>query len=165
MRFVSLSLVAASVALAALPAQSLELPKRKPGLWEIKTTSEGAPPLVMQQCTDEAFEAQMQKTALEFAKMCSKNDMKREGNTITGNAECKVGSINTTTRTLATGDFTSAYKVVVNMTYSPAMMGKSSDNSVIEARWLGACAPGQKAGMPTIPGMSAPAPAAPPAKK
>lgn len=155
MRFVSLSLVAAAVALAALPAQSLELPKRKPGLWETKSTSgEGAPPVIMQQCTDEAFEAQMQKTAMEYSKsMCSKNDMKREGSSFTGNAECKMGTISVTSRSVATGDFNSAYKVVVNSTFNPPMMGKATDTSVTEARWLGACAPGQKPGMPTVTNM------------
>lgn len=155
MRCFSLSLVAAAVALATLPAQALELPKRKPGLWELKATSgEGAPPTVMQQCTDEAFEAQMQKTALETSKtMCSKNDMKRDGNTISGNAECKMGSVNITSRTVTTGDFTSNYKVVVNNTYSPPMMGKTNDTTVLEARWLGACAAGQKPGAMTMPNM------------
>jgi hypothetical protein len=163
MRCLSLSLVAAVVALAALPAQALELPKRKPGLWEMKSTSgEGAPPMVMQQCTDEAFETQMQKMALETSKtMCSKNDMKREGSTITGSAECKMGSISVTSKSVATGDFTSAYKVVVNSTFNPPMMGKSSDTSVIEARWVGACAPGQKPGMPTMPNMPVSATPAP----
>lgn len=165
MRFVSLSLVAAAVALATLPAQALELPKRKPGLWELKTTSgDGAPAAVMQQCTDEAFEAQMQKTALEYSKsMCSKNDMKREGNTITGIAECKMGSINVTSRSTITGDFTSNYKVVSSSTFNPPMMGKGADTSVMEARWVGACAPGQKPGMPIMQNM--PVPAAPTPKK
>jgi len=158
MRFVSLSLVAAAVALAALPAQSLELPKRKAGLWELKTTSaDGAPAAVMQQCTDEAFEAQMQKTALETAKtMCSKNDMKRDGNTITGNAECKMGTVTVTSRSVTTGDFTSSYKTVINNAYNPPMMCKASDTLTMEARYVGPCAAGQKPGSMTMPNMPVP---------
>lgn len=84
----------------------------------------------------------MQKTALETSKtMCSKNDMKRDGNTITGSAECKMGSVNITSRTVTTGDFTSNYKVVVNNTYNPPMMGKTNDTTVLEARWLGPAPP------------------------
>lgn len=158
MRFVSLSLVAAVVALAALPAQALDLPKRKAGLWELKTVSgEGAPAAVMQQCTDEAFEAQMQKTALETAKnMCSKNELKRDGNTITGNSECKMGTIAVTSRTVTTGDFSSSYKTVINNAYNPPMMGKATDTMVMEARYLGPCAAGQKPGAVTMPNMPVP---------
>lgn len=158
MRFVSLSLVAAAVALAALPAQSQDMPKRKAGLWEIKATSSpGTPPTVMQQCTDEAFEAQMQKTALEQSKtMCSKNDIKRSGDTITADAVCKIGSTTVTSQSVSSGDYSSAYKVEVKSTFNPPLMGKASDNTVMEARYLGPCAAGQKPGSMTMPNMPIP---------
>jgi hypothetical protein len=158
MRFVSLSLVAAAVALASLPAQSQDLPKRKAGLWEIKATSaSGMPPTVMQQCTDEAFEAQMQKTALEQSKtMCSKNEIKRSGNTITSDAVCKMGPTTVTSQSVTSGDFSSAYKVEVKSTFNPPLMGKASDSTVMEARYLGACAAGQKPGAMSMPNMPIP---------
>ena len=158
MRFVSLSLVAAAVALAALPAQSQDMPKRKAGLREIKATpGQGVPPMVMQQCTDEAFEAQMQKTAMEQSKtMCSKNDIKRSGNTITSDAVCKIGSTTVTSQSMTTGDFSSAYKVEVKSTFNPPLMGKTSDHTVMEARYLGPCAAGQKAGAMSMPNMPIP---------
>ncbi len=158
MRFVSLSLMAAAMALATLPAQSQDLPKRKAGLWEIKATpGQGVPPTVMQQCTDEAFEAQMQKTALEQSKtMCSKNEIKRDGNTITSEAVCKIGSTTVTSRSVTSGDFSKAYKVEVKSTFTPPLMGKASDTTVMEARWLGPCAAGQKPGAMTMPNMPVP---------
>ena len=123
MRSAALSLVAVAMALAALPAQSQDHPKRKPGLWEIKALSGSGPqPMVMQQCTDDAFEAQMLKEGLEQSKtMCSKNEMRREGGKILSDSVCKVGS-----------------------------------STVIEARWLGPCLPGQKPGAMVMPGMPKP---------
>ncbi len=148
MRFVPLSIVAAAVALAAVPAHSQDLPKRKAGLWEIKTfPGEGMPPTMMQQCTDEVFEAEMQKTATEQSKnMCSKNDIKRSGNTIISDAVCKIGSTTVTSQSMTTGDFSSAYKTEIKSTFNPPLMGKTKDFMVMEARYLGPCAAGQKAG-------------------
>ena len=158
MRFVYFSIVAAAVALAAVPAQSQDLPKRKAGLWEIKTIpGQGVPPTLMQQCTDEVFEAAMQKMAMEQSKtMCSKNDIKRSGNTIISDAVCKIGSTTVTSQSMTTGDFSSAYKTEIKSTFNPPLMGKTNDYMVMEARYLGPCAAGQKAGAMTMPNMPIP---------
>ena len=158
MRSAALSLVAVAMALAALPAQSQDHPKRKPGLWEIKAVSGTGPqPMVMQQCTDDAFEAQMLKEGLEQAKtMCSKNEMRREGGKILSDSVCKVGSSTVTSQSVTTGDFSSAYRVEVKSTISPPMAGQQGSSTVIEARWLGPCLPGQKPGAMVMPGMPQP---------
>ena len=158
MRSAALSLVAVAMALAALPAQSQDHPKRKPGLWEIKAVAGTGPqPMVMQQCTDDAFEAQMLKEGLEQAKtMCSKNEMRREGGKILSDSVCKVGSSTVTSQSVTTGDFSSAYRVEVKSTISPPMAGQQGSSTVIEARWLGPCLPGQKPGAMVMPGMPKP---------
>ena len=158
MRSAALSLVAVAMALAALPAQSQDHPKRKPGLWEIKAVSGAGPqPMVMQQCTDDAFEAQMLKEGMEQAKtMCSKNDMRREGDKILSDSVCKVGTSTVTSKSVTTGDFTRAYRVEVKSTISPPMAGQQGSATVMEARWLGPCLPGQKPGAMIMPGMPTP---------
>lgn len=158
MRYAPFTLVAAAVALSALSAHALDQPKRKPGLWEVKaTTGQGAQPMVMQQCTDTAFEAQMQKQGLEQSKgMCSKNDMRQEGGKIFSDSVCKVGASTVTSQSVTTGDFSSAYRVEIKSTYNPPMAGLQGSTSVMEARWVGPCLPGQKPGDMVMPGMKAP---------
>ena len=157
MRSAAFSLVAFAVALAALPAQSQEHPKRKPGLWEIKAMSGTGPQaMVMQQCTDEAIEAQMLKESLEQAKtLCSENDMRREGDKFVSESVCKVGASTMTSKSVTTGDFARAYRVEATSSISPPMAGQKGSSTVIEARWLGPCLPGQKPGAMVMPGMPA----------
>lgn len=158
MRYAPPLLVVAAVALAAWPAHALDQPQRKPGLWEVKaTSSQGAQPRVIQQCTDAAFEAQMQKQALEQSKsMCSKNDMRQEGGKILSDSVCKVGATTVTSQSVTTGDFSSAYRVEVKSTYNPPVAGLQGSSTVMEARWLGPCLPGQKPGNMVMPGMKVP---------
>ena len=159
MRFASMYVLPLAMALATLPAHALDQPKRKPGLWEVKATpsGQGAPPMVMQQCTDAAFEAQMQKQGLEQSKgMCSKNDMRQEGGKIFSDSVCKVGATTVTSQSVTTGDFSSAYRVEVKSTYNPPMAGLQGSTSVMEARWVGPCLPGQKPGDMVMPGMKVP---------
>ena len=158
MRSAFVPFVAFALALAALPAQSQDKPKRKPGLWEIKALSgTGTPPRVMQQCTDDAFETQLLKQGQEQAKaLCSKSDMRREGDRIVSDSVCKMGVSTVTSQSITTGDFSRAYRVEVKSTISPPIAGQQSSSGVIEARWLGPCLPGQKPGEMVVPGMPTP---------
>ena len=160
MRYASLHLAAAAAgfALLALPSQALEQPKRKAGLWEIKAQAvQGQPPMVMQQCTSDAYEAQMQKEGLEQSKsMCSKTDIRQEGGKIVADSVCKVGNSTVTSQSVSTGDFSTGYRVEVKSTFNPPMDGLKGSTSVFEARWLGPCLPGQKPGDMVMPGMKMP---------
>ncbi len=51
------------VLICALPAPAAELPSRKPGLWEVKTSigNSNAPARVIQQCIDAATDQQCAK--------------------------------------------------------------------------------------------------------
>jgi hypothetical protein len=124
-------------------AAALDLPARKPGLWEIKMTLEGSqmPAQTAQQCIDAATDKLMQEK-FSGQDACSKQDMTRSGSTITVDSTCKVGNMGTTTHAVFEGDFDSAYTVKV----STALDSGAKQNMAMQAKWLGPCTPDQKPG-------------------
>jgi hypothetical protein len=140
--------------LAAAPALAFDLPTRKPGLWELKMIFEGrnVPTQVMKHCTDAATDKLMNANFGGAAQeACPKQDMKTSGGTITIDAECKFGETTTTSHSVVTGSFDSAYKIDTTSTRQggPPLPGTTPgvpSHMTIEAKWLGACAAGQKPG-------------------
>lgn len=144
------------VALTLPTLAQADMPKRKPGLWEIKMTSDaghGGGPMVSQHCIDAKTDDLLQQRAQGTGKpACSKNTVRKEGGKTIAESVCKFGDTTATTRTVMSGDFTSNYRGEIYSTYSPPMMGMKEARSVIEAKWLGVCKPGQKPGDVTMPG-------------
>ena len=74
------------VLVGTMPALATELPSRKPGLWQVKTSLEGsnAPVRVIQQCIDAATDQMMQSSAAPFApELCPKREVQSSSNSIT----------------------------------------------------------------------------------
>ncbi len=147
-------IVITAALVAAAPALALDLPTRKAGLWELKMTFEGRnlPPQTMKHCTDATTDRLMN---MNFGgsneQNCSKQDMKTVGSTIVIDSVCKFGEITTTSHAVMTGSFDSAYRVDVTSTRSggppmPGMAANGASHMVIDAKWLGPCAAGQKPG-------------------
>lgn len=145
------ALTLALVVICVVPAAALDLPARKPGLWELKTIAEGqgTPSQVIKQCVDAATDAQMQSFGASMsAKMCEQ-EVRRDGGSIITDAVCRMGPITMRTHSVTTGDFNSAYtvKTTSKQEGGPAMPGMGGERTVtIEARWTGACQAGQRPG-------------------
>lgn len=139
---------------AAFGASS-DSPKRKSGLWEVKISSADAGGShTMQQCVDEKTD-DLTKNNMGSAQQpsCSKNEFRREGDRFIHDSVCKVEGSTAKTRSTISGRFDSAYKVESKSTYEPPMQGMRESSSKIEAKWLGACKPGQRPGDVSMPGM------------
>lgn len=149
-RVTALTLCAVMVALPVL-AGPVEMPDRKPGLWEIKVNA-GAqmPAMTMQQCTDATTDKDMSSTFGPMAKeMCSKQDMQKTATGLVIDSICTVSGVTSTSHTEIVGDFNSAYTVKV----STKGDGKIPDSvTTMEAKWMGACKADQKAGDIIMPG-------------
>lgn len=135
------------VAMAASNAFAVDVPARKPGLWEIRTTVNGRPTSggPIRQCVDAKTDDPMGQGASTGAS-CSRNDVTRSGDRILIRSTCDFGATKTTTEGVFTGSFDSAYRAELKTTYSPPLMGMSEANTVIDAKWIGACQAGQKPG-------------------
>jgi hypothetical protein len=107
--------------------------------------------MTMQQCVDQKGDdiSKMQQAKSN----CTKNVVRREGDKIVAESVCKMEGTTATTRTVFTGNFDSAFKAAIRSTYDPPMHGMRESSSMMEAKWLGPCLAGQKAGDMVMPGM------------
>ena len=146
-----LGMVIGSLAGTALAS---DLPKRKPGLWEINMVMEGAPNMgPMQQCIDQNTDNLMQQQAKHGKSECSVMDVKPSGSKVTIHTVCKMDGTTVTTDGVFEGSFETSYKGTMKSRFNPPMQGMSESNMTQEARWIGPCKPGQKPGDVVMPNM------------
>lgn len=152
LRVMALAISGGGLAAAPALADPLEMPSRKPGLWEMKLDKAGAQ--TMQQCTDATTEKEMASTFGPMAKeMCSKQEMKKTATGLVVDSTCKIGNMTSVSHTEFSGDFNSAYTVTTSSKNSGGPAGMPAETiNVIEAKWIGACKPDQKPGDILMPG-------------
>ena len=132
----------------AAPASAAELPARKAGLWEMKTTVTSGQVISMQQCVDAKSDEAMQANSAANAQHdCSKRDVQKSGNTITIDSVCTMAGKSRTAHTVITGSFDSGYTMAVTSQAESA----PARTITIEAKWLGPCAADQKPGDMIMP--------------
>ena len=141
---VTICLNAVFALLFATYAEAADLPARKPGLWEVKTTLEGhGRAVTVQQCIDAATDQVLQSSAGPFAApACPEREVKKSDNGTTIDSRCNFNGKAASARAVITGSFDSAYVMTVTSEGAdlPAMTMTS------EGKWLGACAAGQQPG-------------------
>ncbi len=148
---ISLAIAACLLAGAAAAA---EMPTRKAGLWEVKMIFDGRnlPPRVMRQCTDPASDKLLNSGFSDNSQMqCSKRDIQNVGNTIVVDSVCSFGAGTTTSHTVVTGSFDSAYTMTTATKREggptvPGMTAGGESRMTIEAKWLGPCEAGMRPG-------------------
>lgn len=140
--------------LLVTPAVALDMPARKPGLWELNMEFVGRkiPAQAKKQCVDAASNKLMK---FEFRRsgarsLCQTGRRQiRHGHD--GGLDCTFGDATMTTHAVVTGNFDSAYTVAVTSTREggrpmPGTAAGGASRMTIAAKWLGPCADGQKSG-------------------
>jgi hypothetical protein len=156
-QLVSLSVGAALLAMwPALEVRAVDLPLRKPGLWEMKMVRTGSqlPEMTIQQCTDATTDKELSTALSPMAKeICSKRDIQQTATGYVSDSVCSVAGMSMTSHSEITGDFNSAYTVRTATHSERSVAGLPRDtNATIEAKWLGACKADQKPGDMVMPG-------------
>lgn len=142
---------AALTAPLALRAQPLDLPPRRPGLWEITTAVErpkSMPAITTKMCLDAATDRELMDHGMKLTDgKCKSITTRREGKSFIVDADCTFGGKPTKSRTVLTGDFQSAYTMRNEGTYGGGD-GKSPQATVVTqtAAWKSADCPGMKPG-------------------
>lgn len=144
----------AAAVFTVAPALAIEMPARKPGLWEIKMEFVGRklPAQVMKQCVDAASDKLLNsKFGGGSQEACSKQDVAKTADGMTVDSVCKFGQATTTSHAVITGSFDSTYTMDVTSTRSggppvPGLPATGQTHMMLQATWLGACAAGQRAG-------------------
>ncbi len=137
-------------------ADAVELPVRKAGLWEMKMQRTGspAPDMTMQHCTDETTDKEMSSSFSPMGKeICSKQDIQKTATGFVSDSVCGIAGMSIASHAEITGDFNSAYTVKSTSHSERGPTGVPRDSTTtIQAKWLGACKPDQKAGDIMMPG-------------
>ncbi len=142
--------LAAIALLAAGPALAEELPQRKPGLWELKSTGAQGE-VVAKQCvgpdTDRALVGSM------AGGTCSKMLVTKTATGYAVETECAMGPVKASGSSVVTGDFETVVRTegTTRLTGMPGQPAPVERKLVVEARRLGDCAPGQKPGDVIMP--------------
>lgn len=147
-------LTAASFA-APLSAAEFEFPARKPGQWTIEmNTGDGAPTMAMQVCLDAATDARMMAAGMSLSdEMCPETSIRNEGGAIVIDATCTMGEMQTTSHSVMSGDFQSAYTVEITSDITGGPPGMPTHSVITQsATWTGECSGGLAPGDMLMPG-------------
>ena len=132
-------------------SSALELPVQKPGVWKITMTSASMPggTRSYNMCQDAAFIAAGKASMDAHVKNdCSKHDMRKEGNTWIADMECTFSGIHDVSHSVTTMHGDDTYHTEMTSSTNSPGQGKTSTVMTIDNKWLGACKPGQKVGVP-----------------
>lgn len=139
-------LVLFAIGLCSTPALALDMPARKPGLWQMTMSFAGrsVPGQVMKECIDASTDNMMRNFGGSLQGHCSKQTVSRSGGAIIVNSVCSFAGATTTSHSVITGDFNSDYTMQVTSTRhgGPPIPGQPSDGTnhmTIAAKWLGPC--------------------------
>ena len=130
---------------AAASVSAVEYPVQKSGVWE--TTMKGAQipggSRSMSMCIDAATQAEAMATMKKMN--CSKNEWRHAGNTWTGDSVCTVMGNQIIAHAVTTMSGEDAYHTEIT-----SQSGNKSSVMTVDGKWLGACKPGQKPGVPMM---------------
>ena len=110
-------------------ANAADLLQRQSGLWEVRNEMAG-------------------KQA-----DCPTMEIKRNPDSILVHSVCQQGTTTVTSDTVITGDFVSSYRAETNIQYKLSNRRMKYIKTTQQARWLGPCQAGQKAGDIMLPGL------------
>ena len=150
----SFSSIATLLGLAfAASAQGADPPILKSGLWEVLRTSTQQPERKIQtmMCLDDSVQAQMRDFGMGAAKeMCAQTVPSIEGNRMTVTATCKLGQTTLKSSAVTTFNGNTSYHMDSSATYDPPLGTMKDMKMSIDAKWVGACKPGQQPGDITL---------------
>ena len=122
-----------------LAATAQEGPKRKSGIWELRMSSAALPqPMVTQQCVTESTD-DLTRAAPGEPQQCANPIIRREGASTVVETDCKVEGSTAKTRAVLSGDFASAYKADITVSFNPPLQGMKEQKRAVEGRWIGPC--------------------------
>lgn len=151
----SILLLVSALFAGTAAADSLQLPLRKAGLWDIQMQHEGnkLPNMSISQCTSEAVDREFTSEFAPAAKQtCEKTDIQKTATGYVSDSVCSVAGATIKSHAETTGDFNSAYTVKVTTHSEGGRLGTRDTAMTLTAKWIGECKPGQKPGDVIMPG-------------
>ncbi len=143
-------LIAGAVGVSSL-ALALEGPMRRPGLWEMKMTSEGEQgrDFTTQICVDPSFEQAHGMFSSPMAQRpgagredCSVREFHPTAGGFSFHSVCSANGATVETKGQSIGDFQNHYHLDIDMNRTPG----GERHMAMDGRWLGPCPAGQSGG-------------------
>lgn len=145
------------LALPAGEALHPDHPKRRVGLWEVRSVGVQAAGLESTRfCVGPQTDTETNHLDRGVGRRgaCDFGPFRRAGKAWLAESVCREGRTTVTSRSIASGDFLHRYRIDTVVQYDPPLAGvRREDKDALEARWLGPCASGQKPGDVVVPGM------------
>ena len=138
----------------AMPVLAQDYPKLRAGLWEMEraATSATHQPNRLTMCLDDSVQKDMFDMGVgAMAGMCSKHDFSFSGSRGTGDFICDIGGSRMHSRSTMVLSGNTGYRTEIRTTYDPPFMGQTESTTVLTARHVGACKPGQRPGDMVMP--------------
>lgn len=134
--------MALGLLLSTSVAHAVDIPKRKPGHWQLTTVTPGVGKRVFDVCVTENDNIAIPKNAGD----CGEPEVLEAGSEVIVNVTCKVKDATQTISTALNGDFDSRYHAVVKMSFDPPMAGQERFGVTIDGKYIGPeCTEGEKA--------------------
>jgi len=151
------ALLALAALAPALAQTADDFPKRRPGLWEIRTVgaqASGLPPTQFCVGDDTDTAEHHLDRGVGRRGSCQFGAFRRAGSAWLAESVCREGRTRVVSRAIASGDFDAEYRIDTLVQYDPPLGGvRREDKEAVVARLLGPCEPGQKPGDMVVPGM------------
>jgi hypothetical protein len=150
----SLLVIACMSGVAAFQAHAADYPKLKPGLWQMERAPEaaGEPASRATMCLDASVQKEMFDVSTgSMQGMCSKHDFRFSGSRGTGDFVCDMAGSRMHSKSTLVVDGDKAYRAEIVTTYDPPLMGRARTRTLLTAKHLGACKPGQRPGDLVMP--------------
>ena len=138
--FIGFGLLLAATACG--PALAVDMPQRKPGLWQVSMNMPGrnAPMPEIRMCIDSTTDAEMFKLSMNVAQgQCSRFESRRDGNVVTIDTVCKINERQMTSRSVIRFSGDSAYHTDIDTKFDPPMTGRAESVMTQDAKWTGPC--------------------------
>ncbi|ODA67866.1 hypothetical protein A7A08_01033 [Methyloligella halotolerans] len=137
LRFAAVSaagvVLAAALSFQASVAQAAEIPKRKPGHWQLTTVTPGVGKRVFDVCVAEDDNIAVPKNAGK----CGEPEVLEAGSETIVNVTCTVKDAKQTISTALNGNFDERYHAVVKMSFDPPMGGQDRFGVTIDGKYIG----------------------------
>ncbi|MGI8525039.1 MAG: DUF3617 domain-containing protein [Pseudolabrys sp.] len=152
----AMSAVLAAAVVASIPAAALDMPSRKPGLWEMGMSFEGGAAaghtMTSQHCIDANSDKAMNALGSPADK-CTKMALDKTASGYVFDSECDAGTGPMQSHGVITGSFDSAYTMDITAKHlgAPPPGMPASSHMKIAAKWLGTCKADQKPGDVIMP--------------
>jgi len=139
----------------SLATYAQDMPKRKPGLWEMSMELPSRPGQAMksQHCVDEHSDAQAQKRAMDDQPDSRCQITRRAAGGMELDYTCNNARGKTEGTMKITGDMQTRYAMNNHMRFDPPRRGLSEANMKMNGEWKGACPADMKPGEIRMTGM------------